>query len=389
MRILLLAPQPFYQERGTPIAIRLLLETLSARGHTVDMATFPEGEAVTLPGLTIFRTPDFRFLRGIRPGFSLRKLVCDAFLLYQAFRLAARHRYHLVHAVEEAAGIALLLKVLFRLPYLYDMDSSLAQQMIEKFPRLRWIGGVLNVLEALLIRQARVVMPVCDHLSEHAAQYQPEALVVLYDVPLLNGSSAAPGDNLRDDLPSDSCLVLYVGNLEAYQGIDLLLDAFALAKARLQQLELVIIGGQPSDIDHYQRKAASLNIRVLFTGAKPLAHLAGYLAQADVLASPRIKGTNTPMKLYSYMDSGKPILATDSITHTQVLDSSAAVLTVPTPAAYAEGMVRLAHDTALRERVGTAAKALIADRYSHARFHATFTALIDQLARDLASEDAV
>ena len=44
------------------------------------------------------------------------------------------------------------------------------------------------------------------------------------------------------------------------------------------------------------------------------------LLAADVLVSPRLKGLNTPMKIYSYLDSGSAVLATRLRTHTQVLD---------------------------------------------------------------------
>ncbi|MBT7065178.1 MAG: glycosyltransferase, partial [Verrucomicrobia bacterium] len=58
MKILLLAPHPFYQERGTPIAVRLLAETLAADGHHVDLLSYHEGDNVTIhPGVTHHRAP--------------------------------------------------------------------------------------------------------------------------------------------------------------------------------------------------------------------------------------------------------------------------------------------------------------------------------------------
>lgn len=43
-----------------------------------------------------------------------------------------------------------------------------------------------------------------------------------------------------------------------------------------------------------------------FFGPKPLKKLDHYLADADILVAPRIKGVNTPMKIFPYMHSGKP-----------------------------------------------------------------------------------
>ena len=92
----------------------------------------------------------------------------------------------MVHAGEEAVFIALLLKVVFKIPYVYDMDSSLAQQMVEKFPRLGFLSATLNFFEKLAVQNAEVVIPVCEALAEDIEKYQPRKIVVLPDISLLS-----------------------------------------------------------------------------------------------------------------------------------------------------------------------------------------------------------
>jgi glycosyltransferase involved in cell wall biosynthesis len=205
-------------------------------------------------------------------------------------------------------------------------------------------------------------------------------IAVLYDIPQPSGSSTAPVDDLRAE-GIKGCLALYVGNLAPYQGIDLLLESFAIAHTRAQSLDVVIIGGSAVDIAKYRAKAKALGIdsRTHFLGPKPVSSLAGYLAQADFLVSPRIKGTNTPMKLYSYLESGKPVLATNLWTHTQVLDSSSALLTPANVDAYAEGMIQMALDPALRASLGAGGKRLIDTKYNRANYDRTINALLDEL----------
>jgi Glycosyl transferase 4-like domain len=186
MRILLLAPEPFYEERGTPIAVALVLRVLSERGEEVDVLTYHEGRDLHFDHVTLHRIPGLPLRGGIPPGFSWRKVVCDAFLLVKAIRMAAAKRYDLVHAVEESVFIALVLKWLFRLPYLYDMDSSLAQQLVERFHVLRPLRWLLESCEALAIRRAKVVVPVCEALAGIARRSRPERVVVLPDVSLLD-----------------------------------------------------------------------------------------------------------------------------------------------------------------------------------------------------------
>lgn len=383
MRILYLAPHPFYQDRGSPIAAKMLLEILDRQGIEVDLVTYNEGEDLPFENITHYRIPDLPFLQGVRPGFSPKKLVADIFMLFIMLRLLLRNRYNVIHAVEEMAFFALALKPLFGTPYVYDMDSSLAQQMVEQMPRLRALGGVLETFERMAVRGADQVVAVCDALGDVATNHGARDVVLLYDVPLAapEGGTVTEED-VRVFCQDEGVMAMYVGNLQPYQGIDLLLESVALARPQVSSLDLVIIGGKQADIDAYTQKAADLGIgdAVHFLGPRPIEGLSGYLSQADILVSPRIKGNNTPMKIYSYLDSGRPILATDLWTHTQVLTPNVSVLTEPEPKAYAEGLVRLAQDASLRARLGEAGKALVQEKYSYSVFEATANRLLERLA---------
>jgi glycosyltransferase involved in cell wall biosynthesis len=83
-----------------------------------------------------------------------------------------------------------------------------------------------------------------------------------------------------------------------------------------------------------------------------------------VLVSPRIRGTNTPLKVYSYLRSGRPIVATDLVTHTQVLTPEIAMLVPPEPGPFAEGLARLLDDPAERRAMASRARAVAVEKYS-------------------------
>ncbi|MBK8020917.1 MAG: glycosyltransferase family 4 protein [Chloroflexi bacterium] len=389
MKILLLAPQPFYQERGTPIAVKLVLDELARRGDVVDVVTFHEGQDVALQGVRLHRIPRLSFIRNVRPGLSWQKLVCDVFVALLAIRLCLKTRYTVVHAVEESAFIALFLKLLWGVPYIYDMDSSLAEQVVEKNGRLALLAPLLRRLERLVVRRALVVVPVCDALRDTVEACAARSVFVLYDVPIASNGSAdgETQENLRETIggrATDGLLALYVGNLEPYQGIDLLLDAFAVARRDAPELTLAVIGGRADDIARYRARSQELGLDsgVHFLGPRPVGQLASYLAQADILVSPRISGRNTPMKIYSYLESGKPILATRLSTHTQVLDAHSALLTDTTPRAFGAGFTRLAQDAVLRESLGATGRQYARDKYSHARFQQTFHDLMERVQEE-------
>lgn len=380
MRILLVAPQPYLQDRGTPLAVDHLLRVLSARGDRIDLLTYHEGRDVEHANVTIHRIRPPRFVRGIRPGFSWKKLICDLYLAAAAVRLARRNRYQVIHAIEEGAYIALVVGRLFGVRYIYDMDSSLGDQLIEAYPFLRVLRPVFNMLERVVARRAAVVVPVCSALAANVARHGPKRQVILRDVSLL-GEPEQSREAVRVELGVRGHLVLYVGNLEPYQGIDLLIDSFAIVAAQDGDAELAIVGGASDDIARYRRMAEHRGIggRVHFAGPRPVSALADYLSAADVLVSPRIKGNNTPMKVYSYLHVGRPVVATALPTHTQVLDSDVALLAEPTPQAFADAVLRLLGDPELRAQLSDAGKALVEQKYSFPAFERTLNDLYSWL----------
>jgi glycosyltransferase involved in cell wall biosynthesis len=370
MRILVIAPQPFYQERGTPIATRLLVEALQSAGHEVDVLTYHVGVDPDLPGVRVFRAPAVPFVRDVPIGFSVRKVLCDVALGWRLWTLTRRHRYDVLHAVEEAVFLSLLVRGL-GCRVVYDMDSSLPEQLLGKYRSLQRLDGLLRRLERLAVARSDLVLAVCEDLATRVRAYSTATPIdVIEDVSLLgDGTAAGPVEDLRADLPANGALVMYVGNLEHYQGVDLLLEAVAALRVAAP-LRVVAIGGNAAAIAAYRRRAAELGIdaTVTFVGARPLKDLGAYLTQADVLVSPRCSGHNTPMKLYSYLAAGKAVLATRIRSHTQVLTDDCALLVEPTAAALSKGLELLLRSPATRERLGLAAGRLAATRYSVTQF---------------------
>ena len=125
MNVLLLAPQPFYRERGTPIAVDLVARALSEGGHSIDLLTYHLGKPVSHRNVRVHRIPRVPLVRDVPPGPSFRKLLCSLLLTVKAVRMARSARYDVVHAVEEAVFAAILIRWLYGTPYVYDMDSSL------------------------------------------------------------------------------------------------------------------------------------------------------------------------------------------------------------------------------------------------------------------------
>lgn len=366
MKILVLAPHPYCIDRGTPIDVDILLRALSGRGETVDVLTYREGEDRQYPNVTLHRIRAPEFLTPKRPGFSCRKLACDVYLVFEALALARRGRYDVVHAGEEAVFAAMLIKTFFGVPYIYDMDSSITQQMVEKMPWLGAFSKVLDWCERKAIQGSVAVAPVCNALGDLAKERGAKHVVTLHDISQLRDPDRPATGELRRRLGIEGVLLMYVGNLEHYQGPDLLLDAMAVAVRGGAKVALVVAGGAEEDIWKYRAKAEASGIggSVHFLGPWPVAKLDELLAEADILTAPRIKGVNTPMKVFPYMHSGKPLLVTDLPTHSQVLDQNVARLAPPDPEGFGRAIVELASDPELRRRLGRAGRRFVEENHT-------------------------
>ena len=364
MKILLLAPQPFYQVRGTPIAIDLLLTTLSKQGHIIDLLTYHEGEDRRYENVKHTRIASFAFLSNIQPGFSFKKLLCSGLLFLSAIKLIRNNQYDLIHANEETVFMAVLFNKIFKLPYVYDMDSSLVGQMIDKMPVLKILSWPFTKFENMAIRNSIGVLAVCEALCK-IARPRNNNVKLLTDVAMLDRLN--PGDDivkLDQEISSAGTKLMYIGNLETYQGIDLLIESFEIALKTDASLHLIFIGGSEDTIAFYKTKCLALGIEqsVVFTGPKPFSDIEAYMQQADILVSPRTKGENTPMKIYNYMASGKPIIATNIYSHTQALDENNSLLVEVNPNALAEGIIKLSKSRKLQ-------KSLAENCLSHAKKH--------------------
>ena len=384
MKILLLAPCPFFQDRGTPIAIKLITEVLSRAGHHLHVLTYPEGEPVPIPNGSITRVLALPGIKNIKPGPSWKKLVYDLVMFFKVIGLVKKNHFDFIHAVEESAFMALAVKKIYHIPFVYDLDSSMSQQISEKYIILKPLKSIMHFFEKKAIRESAGAIAVCKALEDEVLKCQPGKLVCrLEDITLLSGQGREEGFPRTKAFQEP--VIMYVGNLEKYQGIDLLLEGFQKALPRVGEAKLVIIGGGESEIKHYQKRVEDLGIkeRVVFLGPKPVSELPHWLAQARILVSPRTQGNNTPMKIFSYLDSGKAVLATRLPTHTQVLDDEIAYLAAPTSEDMAEGMVVLMENASLRDRLSQAAKKRVQEEYCFEAFQKKLIFFYNQLEASL------
>ena len=378
-RILMIAPEPFFTPRGTPFSVYYRLRALIELGHSVDLATYPLGEDVDLPEVRIFRPrrPPWG-IRRVKIGPSAAKFPLDAQLYRLARRLLSSNRYDLIHTHEEAALLGALWKSRRGVRHLYDMHSLLSQQMYNfRVPLASAAAWVWRRLERWILRHSDAVIAICPALETAARDLRPDLpVVVIENAGIAEKVLNADPDAVRAVRSSwpwpDRFVIGYIGTFEPYQGVDLLLAAAARLVSTMDGSPpgWVLVGVTPKERAAWQAKIRGLGLEshVLLIPRVTADRAAIYQQAVDLLVSPRLSGTNTPLKLYSYLASGTPILATRHPTHTQVLDDEIAFLVDPSPEALAQGMRRAMADPSVRRQVARRAKERFHQRYGFRNF---------------------
>jgi glycosyltransferase involved in cell wall biosynthesis len=329
MKVLVVVPQPFFSPRGTPFSVYYRTLVTSELGHQVDLLTYGQGADVDIANVRLIRIPAFKLFGRVRTGPSLLKAFLDVFMLIWTVALLVRHRYDVVHAHEEAVFWCRWLKPIFRYRLIYDMHSSLPQQLENfNFTQLRFVHWLFERLENSAIHAADTVITICPALQTQALSLanDPKKILLIENSifdPIRFAMGFATGAAAEDDKGDASLeqwltkrpanqVITYAGTLEAYQGIDKLLEAFVLTSKRVPQAGLLIIGGMPHQVATQREHAKRLGLtdQVYFTGQQPQQRAQEMIERSGACVSPRFSGTNSPLKIYHLMSTGVPLIAT-------------------------------------------------------------------------------
>src|SRR5690606_15588184 len=238
----------------------------------------------------------------------------------------------------------------------------------------------------MMVHGSEVVITICQDLQDTVHEMGAGDRAVLIENVMGGDVEPTPGPGAAAvraqwGLAPTQPLALYTGTFEKYQGLDLLLEASVLLGRTLPDARILVVGGTPEQVAAVEARARAAGAPLVFTGQRPPHEVPHFVDACDVLVSPRISGTNTPLKIYSYLRSGRPIVATDLRTHTQVLSPDTAMLVQPTPEGLADGLQRTLTDAGLRERLAGNAARLADDRYSRASYIARTRRAYDMLTR--------
>ncbi len=396
MKALIISPQPFFSPRGTPFSVYYRSLISSELGVEMDFLTYGEGQDVDIENLNIIRIPRFKLLGNVKLGPSFLKLFLDIFIILKMIVLLVKNKYDVVHAHEEAVFFAWFLKPIFKYKLVYDMHSSLPQQLTNfKFTTSKLIIKIFEILEIRCLQSSDAVITICPDLRDYVngviTDQEKHFLIensIFEDIKLkktvVSGDATTSRNTkvkLEKFVEEEDQLLVYAGTLEKYQGIEILVKAMKEVVITNERVKLLIVGGTENQVKEYRALAESLGIEdsLRFTGRVPQKNAKEFTQAGDILLSPRSDGTNTPLKIYEQLASGKPLVATKIFSHTQVLTDEVAFLVDPTPIDMARGILLAINDKKEAKNKALNAMKLYEEEYSRSVYTSKLKKLLETL----------
>ncbi len=356
LRVLMVAPTPYFSDRGCHVRIYEEARALTELGHQVGIATYHLGR--TMPGIPTWRIPEIPWYRKLSAGPSWHKPYLDILLFFTALRVARAFRPHILHAhLHEGAFIGLLLKMFLPVPLVFDCQGSLTEELIDHgfVRRGSLLFRLFGFLERLISRRADFIVTSSSLGALKLVElFEGESSKVL---PLIDGVNAAEFKRLSQEearrslgLPQDRIIAVFLGVLNRYQGVDLLLESIRMLRERGCPIYFLIMGFPE---EKYRRMAqeAGISDTVTFTGRIDYAKAPLYLSAGDIALSPKISPTEANGKLFNYMACGLPTVLFDTPVNREILGDLGVYAAYGDPVDFAEKIEALSHDRELREKL--------------------------------------
>lgn len=321
LKVLHIAPTPFFADRGCHIRIEGIVNSLAALGLENTVCTYHHGRDVD--GIVTQRISNIKNYTQTAAGPSKYKLWADWKLLWTAFSEYRRQQPSVIHAhLHEGLMIGLCLKLMFfwrRTPLIADIQGSLSGELeshgsFDKIPFLKW--PTLQLEKLLLLCANHVVCSSSQSASQITDDFgMPKSRVSLAQ----DGANATakPSEHSLAELksalkiPTDKCVIVYSGALLDAKGLAELKQLILANKDNLL-LHFLIIGYPTNDLQEFLSTHQLASLCTL-TGQLDFSELHKHLFLADIAIDPKCSSAGEGSgKMLNYLACGLPVVAFDS-----------------------------------------------------------------------------
>ncbi len=320
----MLVPTPYFADRGCHVRVYEEARALLALGHDVCIVTYHLGR--DMAGIPTVRIPPVPWYRKLAAGPSWHKPYLDVLLFFTALATARRFKPDLIHAhLHEGAFLGLFLKRILRIPLLFDCQGSLTTEMLDHgfirrgslpFRMFRFVERIVNNGADFIIASSRAgATDLAETWGAPAAKVRG----------LIDGVDIAefrpyPREEARRmlGLPQEGKVAVFLGILNRYQGIDLLLDVVSIMNRRGTAPHFLVMGFPE---EGYRERAAAHGLAdsITFTGRIDYAKAPLFLSAGDIALSPKVSLTEANGKLFNYMACGIPTVVFDNPVNREIL----------------------------------------------------------------------
>lgn len=367
MRILVIAPTPFFADRGCHVRIYEEARALSGLGHQVTICTYHNGR--DLEGLDIRRIPPVRWYNKLEAGPSLHKLYLDVVLLLLAHKTARRWKPDIIHGhLHEGALLAGLLGRTLDCPSIGDLQGSLTGELQAH----RFLGGGRLALAPLLLAERAInrlpgaLVASCHQVADDLRdRFAVRRVITAPDgVDTQTFHPDARPNGLERLVPRGRRIVVYLGLLNSYQGVDHLLAAIPRVLEAIPDAHFLVMG-YPNE-DAYHRRAETLGVagHVTFTGRIDYGQAPHYLALGSVAVSPKLSTTESNGKLYNYMAMALPTVVFDTPVNREILGAAGVYAPLGDTHELADSLIRLLRDPQEATSLGSRLRQRVIENYS-------------------------
>ncbi len=364
-RIAMVNAGPFPSPQGSQVFTGQMAAALAARGHEVHLLTYGQGQEVTGSGFVHHRIARLPGDDATRSGPTALKPLLDSLMIGALTALVRRESIEVVHAHNyEAAIVAIAARAVAGAPVVYHSHNVMRDELSTYFERptaKRLADAAGRMLDRNIPRRADHTIALCDH----SAQVLSDAGV---EGARLSVIPAAAADDIewssRDSarrllgLSQDALVAAYVGNLDGYQNLDVLLDAVADLESRSadSRIQLLVASHRIDESFRFAVSKRALGGRLVLVEAAEFSHAKTAIEAADVLALPRRLGSGYPIKLLNFMSAARAVVTAGCGAKVLRDGIDGVVVADDNPKAMAEALAALLADPARRDTLGAAAR---------------------------------
>lgn len=376
MKIQMIAPTPFFADRGCHVRILEEAKALKQLQNVVTIYTYHNGRDI--PEFDIKRILNIPWYNKLEAGPSYHMFYLDALMLLYALKGSYSIKPDVIHAhLHEGVFIGKFCsKLRFKQkPLVFDVQGSLTGEILAHGFMKEGITSRLYLrFEKILNNMADSIIVSSSNMAEMLAnrfEIDRTKINVIpdgVDTDTFNCDKDVSGLKNYPGIDPGKKTIIYTGLLNKYQGIDYLLESIPDVVDQVKNVCFLIVGFP--NVEEYKRKARKLGIEeyVLFTGKVDYSDIPDYLSLADIAVSPKVpESGEANLKLFTYMASGLPTVVFDHPVNREILGDLGVYARSKDPHSLADCILKLIKNERLSKELSGKVREKAVNDYSWKR----------------------